>query len=285
MICKKILVVLISTLISIPHTLAETLPGPDREILQATSSAAVQVYLSDSDKRELVENIVANHSPKLAESISWLPSENSDAAVEGLEGKLSAKNFNVGDYVLGSSLMLVFETPENLDRLIKNNLINPDVDNVSKIDLNWLGSNAWVPSVCVNTLALSLQDIPKPDNFGEALDADFWGAASGGSSDYPTQVGFSSLEGNHENASYCEQVASGKKWVAISYSYDAAKQKARGAPIAMYRSDAKNQLVPLLLNPTMSKDDDSLVEAERSAKRILDILKDSPDFWVTMRTE
>lgn len=118
----------------------------------------------------------------------------------------------------------------------------------------WTGMDAWVASVCYNTIEAKKHNLPKPASWKDLLDPVYKGhlimpnpASSGtGFLDVSSWLqlfgekgGWEFMDGLHENiARYthsgskpCKLAAAGEIPIGISFAYRAAKSKNKGAPL------------------------------------------------------
>jgi iron(III) transport system substrate-binding protein len=143
--------------------------------------------------------------------------------------------------------MLMAYAPQGIDRLDRKfrDKANPP---------SWVGMDAWVAAVCVNTVEQakhgfstprSWKDLTKPEYKGHVampnpnssgtgfLDVSSWLQIFG------EEGGWKFMDALHDNISHythsgskpCKQAASGEVPIGISFAFRGAKSKARGAPI------------------------------------------------------
>ncbi len=149
--------------------------------------------------------------------------------------------------VLGNEGMLHPYAPQGVDKL--------DAKFVDKSDPPvWTGMDAWVASICYNTIEAKKHNLPKPTSWKDLLQPVYKGhlimpnpASSGtGFLDVSSWLqlfgesgGWEYMDGLHANiARYthsgskpCKLAASGEIPIGISFAYRAAKSKNAGAPL------------------------------------------------------
>ncbi len=119
---------------------------------------------------------------------------------------------------------------------------------------SWTGMNAWVASICYNTIEAKKLGLPKPNSWKDLLDPVYKGhliMPNPGSSGtgfldvsswlqiFGEDKGWEFMEGLHKNmdrythsgSKPCKLAASGETPIGISYAYRAAKLKNKGAPL------------------------------------------------------
>ena len=170
---------------------------------------------------------------------------------------LAEKNNPQADVIWGlaATSLLVLKTegmlepyaPKGLDQLKAE---FKDSDNPP----SWVGMDAWVASVCYNTVESEKLGLPMPKSWKDLTDAAYKGhvvmpnpASSGtGFLDvsswlqiFGEEEGWKFMDGLHENiAAYthsgskpCKMAAAGEIPIGISFAFRAAKSKADGAPL------------------------------------------------------
>jgi iron(III) transport system substrate-binding protein len=118
----------------------------------------------------------------------------------------------------------------------------------------WTGMNAWVASLCYNTIEAKKLGLPKPNSWKDLLDPVYKGhliMPNPGSSGtgfldvsswlqmFGEDQAWEYMEGLHQNierythsgSKPCKLAASGETAIGISYAYRAAKLKNKGAPL------------------------------------------------------
>lgn len=149
--------------------------------------------------------------------------------------------------VLKGQDMLKPYSPAGLDKLSPK---FRDADNVP----SWVGMNAWMASVCFNTVEAEKHNLPKPASWTDLTKPVYKGhvimpnpSSSGtGFLDvsswlqmYGEDKGWSFMDGLHQNISRythsgskpCKLAAAGETPIGISFAFRGAKLKKKGAPL------------------------------------------------------
>lgn len=149
--------------------------------------------------------------------------------------------------VLKGQDMLKPYSPVGLDKLSPK---FRDADNVP----SWVGMNAWMASVCFNTVEAEKHNLPKPTSWTDLTKPVYKGhvimpnpSSSGtGFLDvsswlqmYGEDKGWSFMDGLHQNISRythsgskpCKLAAAGETPIGISFAFRGAKLKKKGAPL------------------------------------------------------
>jgi len=149
--------------------------------------------------------------------------------------------------LLGSENMLQPYAPVGLDKLDKKfrDAANPP---------SWTGMDAWVASICVNTVEAKKYNLPIPKKWRDLLNPVYKGhvimpnpnSSGTGFLDVSSWLqlfgeggGWTFMDGLHKNISRythsgskpCKLAASGETPIGISFAFRGAKSKAKGAPL------------------------------------------------------
>ncbi len=149
--------------------------------------------------------------------------------------------------LLGSENMLQPYAPKGLDKLDKKfrDSANPP---------SWTGMDAWVASICVNTVEAAKYKLPTPKKWRDLLNPVYKGhiimpnpnSSGTGFLDVSSWLqlfgeggGWTFMDGLHQNISRythsgskpCKLAASGEIPIGISFAFRGAKSKAAGAPL------------------------------------------------------
>jgi iron(III) transport system substrate-binding protein len=172
---------------------------------------------------------------------------------------LAEKNNPRADIIWGlaaTSLMLLKTegmldpyAPKGLDKLSSNfrDSANPP---------SWTGMDAWIASICVNTVEATKNNLPMPTSWMDLTDPVYKGhlampnpnSSGTGFLDvsswlqlYGELGGWQFMDNLHQNIAWythsgskpCKQAARGEVAIGISYAYRGAKSKAKGAPLEL----------------------------------------------------
>lgn len=121
---------------------------------------------------------------------------------------------------------------------------------------HWVGMDAWVAAICVNTVEAEKQGLPMPGSWKDLTKPEFEGhvampnpnSSGTGFLDVSSWLqifgedgGWQFMDGLHKNISHythsgskpCKQAAAGEVAIGISFAFRGAKSKAQGAPLAI----------------------------------------------------
>lgn len=121
---------------------------------------------------------------------------------------------------------------------------------------SWTGMDAWIASICVNTVEATKNNLPTPTSWMDLTDPVYKGhlampnpnSSGTGFLDvsswlqlYGELGGWQFMDNLHENIAWythsgskpCKQAARGEVAIGISYAYRGAKSKAKGAPLEL----------------------------------------------------
>lgn len=156
-----------------------------------------------------------------------------------------------GLLVLDEANLLKEYSPKDIDK------INPKFkDNTGK-DPKWVGNNAWMTAISVNTIEMKKLGINEPKSFADLLKPEYRGlismpnpASSGtgfltvsalvqlygeaGAWEYMTELDKNMGVYTHSGSKPAKTAASGEYPIGISYGYPGIKIKNDGAPINVY---------------------------------------------------
>ena len=119
---------------------------------------------------------------------------------------------------------------------------------------SWVGMDAWVAAVCVNTIEAEKNNLPMPTSWEDLTKPVYKGfvampnpnSSGTGFLDVSSWLqmfgedkGWQFMDGLHENIAYythsgskpCKQAARGEVAIGVSFAFRGAKSKAKGAPI------------------------------------------------------
>ena len=143
--------------------------------------------------------------------------------------------------------MLLPYAPEGLERLSDNFRDSSEVP-------KWVGMDAWMASICFNTIEAEKHNLPTPTSWWDLTKPEYQGhvvmpnPASSGTGfldvsswlqDFGEEQGWAYMDALHENidrythsgSQPCTLAASGEVPIGISFAYRGALMKDRGAPI------------------------------------------------------
>ncbi len=149
--------------------------------------------------------------------------------------------------VLKKQNMLQPYSPKGVEKL-KTSFV--DADSTP----SWVGMNAWVASICFNTIEAKKHNIPKPTSWSDLLDPVYQGqvimpnpnSSGTGFLDvsswqqlFGEELGWAYMDALHNNISRythsgskpCKLAASGETVIGISFAFRGARLKEKGAPI------------------------------------------------------
>jgi len=137
--------------------------------------------------------------------------------------------------------------PAGVDKLDKNfvDSVNPP---------HWVGMDAWIASVCVNTIELKKNNLPMPGSWKDLTKPVYKGhvvmpnpnSSGTGFLDVSSWLqifgeggGWDFMDGLHKNISWythsgskpCRQAAAGETTIGVSFMFRGARLKGKGAPI------------------------------------------------------
>ncbi len=119
---------------------------------------------------------------------------------------------------------------------------------------SWTGMDAWVASLCVNTVEAEANDLPIPTSWADLTKPEYQGhvampnpnSSGTGFLDVSSwlqimgeEEGWAYMDALHENIAYythsgskpCKDAARGEVTIGVSFAFRGAKEKAEGAPI------------------------------------------------------
>nr|WP_298249659.1 putative 2-aminoethylphosphonate ABC transporter substrate-binding protein [uncultured Halomonas sp.] len=223
---------------------------------QATTELTVYTAVESDDLQKYAERFNEAH-PEV--EINWVR----DSTGVITARLLAEKNNPQADMVWGlaaTSLLVLEEegmlsryAPESVE-VLDSKFIDPAMRNGQ--DPAWVGMDAWVASICYNTIEGERLGVPRPSSWGDLTRPEYEGhvimpnpSSSGtgyldvvnwmqlwdeqGGWDYMDRLHQNIARYTHSGSAPCNLAASGEAVVGISFAFRGARLKSQGAPLEL----------------------------------------------------